>query len=89
MESTFILTLLYRDKTIQQVHHDKHYIGAMKGHHKLDAELLDKKSDGAEYTAKLKQKHTLLKGTTACLDTFWHDYEGSLNVIVKEKPGNA
>ena len=39
-----------------QVHHDKHYIGAMKGYHKLDAELLDKKSDSAGYTAKLRTR---------------------------------
>ncbi len=39
-----------------QVHHDKHYVGALNGYHKLDAELLEKEFDGPGYASRSRAR---------------------------------
>jgi Fe-Mn family superoxide dismutase len=39
-----------------QVHHDKHYVGALKGYHKLATELLEKSFDTTGYSARSRTR---------------------------------
>lgn len=39
-----------------QVHHDKHYVGALNGYHQLDADLLDKEFDATGYAARSRAR---------------------------------
>lgn len=39
-----------------KVHHDKHYMGALNGYHKLDAALINDKFDKAGYATRLRTR---------------------------------
>lgn len=39
-----------------QVHHDKHYVGALNGYHKLDTELIEESFDTTGYSARSRTR---------------------------------
>ena len=39
-----------------QVHHDKHYVGALKGYHNLDNKLMEESFDTTGYAARLRTR---------------------------------
>lgn len=39
-----------------QVHHDKHYVGALNGYHKLDGDLLNENFDDTGYSARSRTR---------------------------------